>query len=67
MQKNDKERDEHVRPTTLRGRFREAFSIGILCIILGLGLLAFAAHMYDVLDWFLAAVMRRISGAQPIW
>jgi hypothetical protein len=58
MQKNDKERDEHVRPNKSGSRFREAFSIAILCIILGLGLLAFAAHMYDVL----AAVKHRILG-----
>jgi lysophospholipase L1-like esterase len=42
MQKNDKERDEHFRPTKLGGRFREAFSIRMFCVILGLGLLPFA-------------------------
>jgi lysophospholipase L1-like esterase len=42
MQKNDKKRDENVRPTKLGGRFREAFSIRMFCVILGLGLLAFA-------------------------
>jgi hypothetical protein len=58
MQKNDKERDEHVRSTKLPGRFREAFSIGMVCMILGLGFLAFAVHMYDALNMILPAVMR---------